>query len=487
MFKDSKIAQDFKMSKTKCSYLINFGLAPRFRDVLFNNIKESPYFSVAFDEALNKCLQKQQMDVVIRYWCEKNNRVKVRYWDSQFQHGAAADTLLNGLNNSLSKHDTSKMIQLSMDGPNVNWAILRKMQEQRAELEIPDVEDIGSCGLHVVSGAFQNGVKVSEWDLDKVLRSMWKLLDKSPARRGVYLRLCDRSPPLFPLKFCATRWVENEKVANRAIDVWSSMVLLIKDFLLKPVSKRPSGNVSYDTLVKMHKDPIMPVKLHIFRDVASKLNTFLVTFQSDAPLVPFLSDALEILLRRFMDIFMLRKVMKEADTPYKLINIDLEDNAKQKPMINVTLPTSVVGMVANEQKEAIKKNFVKLLKKMVAKMQERCPLKYALVRNASSLSPVNMARGDGYSNLFQKLVNQLHLHKRFSANVSDAAKEQYDLFLEVEVEKNVNKFKKFDINSQRLDEFLGTYMVGEPKYKELWQVCKFVFVFTFDDGTEFTN
>ena len=55
----------------------------------------------------------------------------------------------------------------------------------------------------------------------------------------------------------------------------------------------------------------------------------------------------------------------------------------------------------------------------------------------------------------------------------DAAKEQYDLFLE-EVQKN--KFKKFDIKSQRLDGFLGTYMVGEARYKDLWQVCKFIFV-----------
>ena len=161
------------------------------------------------------------MVVQIRYWCENSNMVKVRYWDSQFQYGAPADTLLNSLNISLSKLDTSKMIQLSMDGPNVNRAILKGMQKEREELEIPVLEDVGSCGLHVVSGAFQNGVKSSEWDLDKVLRAMWKLLDKSPARRGVYLKQCDRFPPLFPLKFCATRWVE-KKVASRAIDVWSS-------------------------------------------------------------------------------------------------------------------------------------------------------------------------------------------------------------------------------------------------------------------------
>ena len=27
-----------------------------------------------------------------------------------------------------------------------------------------------------------------------------------------------------------------------------------------------------------------------------------------------------------------------------------------------------------------------------------------------------------------------------------------------------------------MDEFLGTYKVGEARYKDLWQVCKFVFI-----------
>ena len=133
----------------------------------------------------------------------------------------------------------------------------------------------------------------------------------------------------------------------------------------------------------MHNDAIMPVKLHIIRDISLKLNSFLVTFQSDAPLVPFLSDALEVLVRRFMEFFVLKKVVKEADTPYKLIKINLEDKAKHKPPSHVKLLTSVVGMLATKQKEAIKMKFVMLLKKMVEKMEERSPLKYALVRNTS--------------------------------------------------------------------------------------------------------
>ena len=37
--------------------------------------------------------------------------------------------------------------------------VLTKMQAQREEKELSLLEDIGSCGLHVISGAFQTGMK----------------------------------------------------------------------------------------------------------------------------------------------------------------------------------------------------------------------------------------------------------------------------------------------------------------------------------------
>ena len=73
---------NFNMSKTKCSYYINFGLGIYFKDNLVKYIKLSPYFSVSFDESLNKISQSEQMDVHIRFW--KDGLVQTRYFDSQF-------------------------------------------------------------------------------------------------------------------------------------------------------------------------------------------------------------------------------------------------------------------------------------------------------------------------------------------------------------------------------------------------------------------
>ena len=51
---------------------------------------------------------------------------------------------------------THNLIQISMDGPNVNWAAIKIIDENR-KLDDPDAHDllgIGSCGLHVLHGAY---------------------------------------------------------------------------------------------------------------------------------------------------------------------------------------------------------------------------------------------------------------------------------------------------------------------------------------------
>ena len=68
MFPDSAITKTFKLSKTKSGYLINYGLASFFKDVLLKSINASPYFVILFDESMKKILQNEQMDLQASYW-----------------------------------------------------------------------------------------------------------------------------------------------------------------------------------------------------------------------------------------------------------------------------------------------------------------------------------------------------------------------------------------------------------------------------------
>ena len=46
MFTVSEIVKSFQLNKTKCGYIMNFGLAPYFKDLLLKEVKASDCFGV---------------------------------------------------------------------------------------------------------------------------------------------------------------------------------------------------------------------------------------------------------------------------------------------------------------------------------------------------------------------------------------------------------------------------------------------------------
>ena len=148
MFPDSRIAQNFNCGKTKCSYLMCFGLAPYFHDKLMSNLRQSGVvYAISFDESLNRVLQSAQMDVIIHFWDNQENKVCNRYFDSRFLGHATAQDLLENLKSTLDKLNPAGLIQISMDAPNTNWKLLDALIKDRtiSDPEIPQLINVGSC------------------------------------------------------------------------------------------------------------------------------------------------------------------------------------------------------------------------------------------------------------------------------------------------------------------------------------------------------
>ncbi|KAJ8965486.1 hypothetical protein NQ314_004073 [Rhamnusium bicolor] len=102
----------------------------------------------------------------------------------------------------------------------------------------------------------------------------------------------------FPLKFCQTRWVEGSEAANRALDIFDN----IKKYVNDPSVKLPHST-SAQNVIKGLSDPLLPAKIAFFDMVASTLEPFLIKFQSDAPLAPFIYSELSILLVNLLQKF----------------------------------------------------------------------------------------------------------------------------------------------------------------------------------------
>lgn len=198
IFHDSQIAKDMSISKTKCSYFISYGIAPYVKKNLLKNVQKACFYVISFDESMNSVLQEEQLDVILRFWDANDNMVKTRYFDSQFLRRPNAENLINKLNSSTEEISKNHLIQISMDGPSVNWKLWELLASEREEKDLPQLINIGSCGLHIFHGAFQQGAKKTLWNIEKVLKSIFNLFNESPARRDLYIQVTESN--VFPLR-----------------------------------------------------------------------------------------------------------------------------------------------------------------------------------------------------------------------------------------------------------------------------------------------
>ena len=105
----------------------------------------------------------------------------------------------------------------------MNWKLLSLLNKdrQKEDADLPQLLNVGSCGLYVVHGAFCTGCQSTDWKIDGFVRALWCIFHDSQARREDFTAVTGST--VFPLKFCATRWVEDEKVAQKAIEIWPNI------------------------------------------------------------------------------------------------------------------------------------------------------------------------------------------------------------------------------------------------------------------------
>ena len=71
-------------------------------------------------------------------------------------------------------------------------------------------------------------------------------------------------------------------------------------------------------MVKHDKDNSIKFKFQFFIDIANILAPFLKQFQTDDPVMPFMGEMLDSIIRRLMKIFLLQSVVNDVVTSQNL-------------------------------------------------------------------------------------------------------------------------------------------------------------------------
>ena len=74
-------------------------------------------------------MQICQMDINIPFWRKAKKNACIWYYDSKFFGHATANDLLSSFNEITKTIDSgNKIIQISMDGPSINWKLFELIQ-----------------------------------------------------------------------------------------------------------------------------------------------------------------------------------------------------------------------------------------------------------------------------------------------------------------------------------------------------------------------
>ena len=478
MFPDSELAKKFTCGREKCAYLCCFGLAPYFSNLLTDQVNREEAFVLCFDESLNHKTKNKQLDLHVRLWID--NHVTTRYYTSEFMGHAAADHLLDSILKCTSKFSLGKLLQVSMDGPNVNWKFFELFSNRLQLDHQTSLLNLGSCGLHVLHGAFMDGMKATNWNLNKLFSALYWLFKDTPARREDFEKVT--SSTVYPLKFCQHRWLENLPVAERALHVWPNICLFIDAVKQKKINDPHTK--SFDTIKEMSSDVFLKVKMYNFISTAKLVTPFLTLYQTDRPMIPYLAGDLCNVVRRLMELFIKPNILKEASTIVKILKIDasLTDNHCDYSKINLGFSTEneVKKLIADKKVSAKQAMDLRMecksgLIKTVSKIQEKTAMKYDLVRSLNCLDPRYFAVNRSASvEKFTRVLRLLVSSKKINPDVCDDCINQFTHFLDFVVATEPSKFKDFNpaLESPRLDEMFHEILSTNATYSKLWIVLR---------------
>ena len=348
---------------------------------MFSDIRG--YYSVLFDESLNKASQSKQMDIHVRYWDETKNQVSTRYFGSQFMGHASADDMLKHFDLAVlqSNLDMKKMVHIGMDGPNVNWKFFQSVSEKLENDFDNNILNIGSCGLHTLNNSFKAGVVASKWDINKLLSSIYYLYKDSPARREDFSEICGNDK--MPLKFCNHRRLEKVPVAKRTIEIWPKLVKYVEEVENKKKPK-PTCN-SYSILKQFTKDKLVIAKLEFFKLVAGVIQPFLTFYQTDKPVLPMMAKDVSSILKSLLRRFIKTEKLAEFDTFEKLSAVDIsnKENLLHYKKIDIGMSADQAlkdaETLSERQVMEFRMEAREFLCSTCKKILNKCPLAFSLV------------------------------------------------------------------------------------------------------------
>ncbi|KAK7879443.1 hypothetical protein WMY93_033849, partial [Mugilogobius chulae] len=254
-----------------------------------------------------------------------------RYYGSVFMGHSRAEDMLEHFNEGIKDLDLNKLLSVSMDEPNVKWEFIELLQDQ--------IQDqCAGAQLEIV-----------------VLRALHNIFDGAPARWEDFLAITKL--------------------------LWSSLPL-------------KSGSTHCFIFTTACLDPLIMAKFHFFLSVSKNFQPFLLKFQNDVPMIPFLGRDLEELIKSLLRRFIKRETLEISSM--KLVKLDVTDQNLWVNPKNVDLGMGATAAIKEHvllgsQRDAQRARIcISKMKSLILKMIHRKKLEEEFLLEMKSFSSLRL-------------------------------------------------------------------------------------------------
>ena len=446
MFPDSVIAQKYHQSKTKVNYVIKHGISPYVKDLYINDFNGTP-FVFKFDETTTLQVKKQY-DGYIQYWSKETNLVNSVYCGSLFVGHCFSKDLIQHFTSFCEdmKWEPDLMLQIGMDGPNVNTKFERDLSTQIFNNYGVSFLKLGSCSLHVTHNAFRKGINAFGFDVETFVSDTSYFFKLSPARRQDYklMELFTAIEAKYALKHTSTQWLSMKNPVLRILEQWEN----INEYFLKYLPKQDNFNSQiksssrYKRIVTFLKNPTSKAELCFIAFVAHDFEDYLSKMQTSEPMIHCMYQRISSLIFNLMKKFVTHAAITEtvdgtskAKQGSELVSVDLSKHKRKLETIDIgTRAKEILSefSINSESKEAMREKCMAFYTASTKYLISKLPVSNQFLKDAQYLHPDKrnyVSSLNAISRLALAVATSLknHLQSVFSVSENTTVSEVVDL------------------------------------------------------------
>ena len=125
---------------------------------------------------------------------------------------STTEDIMSNFLEATSEMKLCNLVQVSMDGPNVNWSLLEQLSSDLHNEYGTTLLFLGSCSLHAINDYLATCHKAANWKVRVQLKLLLKLFKDSPTRRADYIDFtgCNQ----YARKSCSIRWAKMLRIVK---------------------------------------------------------------------------------------------------------------------------------------------------------------------------------------------------------------------------------------------------------------------------------